>query len=90
MFLSNSRYANLPQVTVALRGGGTATVVRLRRLPVVQGEPTVVDGNDRLDVIADRKYGDPTQFWHIADANSELEARRLVETSNRVIDVPEQ
>jgi hypothetical protein len=29
-------------------------------------------------VIAQRKYGDPTKFWHVADANTELEANNLV------------
>jgi hypothetical protein len=88
MFLPNSRYADVPQVTVALHSGATATIVRLRRLQVVDGDPHVVVGNDRLDVIADRKYSDPTKFWHVADANSELEADRLVETANRIIEVP--
>jgi hypothetical protein len=90
MFLPNSRYTDVQQSVVALRGGGTATVVRIRRLPQVTGEPTVVVGNDRLDIIADRKYSDATKFWHVADANSELEAERLVEVVNRVIEVPRQ
>lgn len=90
MFLPNSRYADVQEATVALRGGGTATVVRVRRLPVVAGEPTVVVGNDRLDVMAERRYSDATKFWHVADANSELEAGRLVETADRVIEVPRQ
>jgi hypothetical protein len=90
MFLGNSRYADVDLDQVTLAGGGTAAVVRLRRLPVVSGEPTVVKGNDRLDVIAQRTYGDATKFWHVADANTELEAARLVEPANRVIQVPRQ
>ncbi len=90
MFLPNSRYADVPQTVVTLRSGETATVVRLRRLPAVDGEATVVKGNDRLDIFADRRYGDPTKFWHVADANSELEAGRLVAQPNRVIEVPRQ
>ncbi|MND08690.1 hypothetical protein D3C83_314850 [compost metagenome] len=38
-----------------------------------------VKGTDRLDLMAHRKYQDGTKFWHIADANTELEASRLVE-----------
>jgi hypothetical protein len=87
MFLSNSRYADVPQAQAQVRGE-VVTVVRLRRLPEVAGDPTVVKGNDRLDVIAQRNYADPTWFWHVADANSELEAARLVATANRVIEVP--
>lgn len=89
MFLSSSRYAGVAQDVVTVRGVAV-TVVRLRRLPAVDGDSTVVVGNDRLDVIADRRYGDPTWSWHVADANTELEARRLVETPNRVIEVPGQ
>jgi hypothetical protein len=88
MFLDNSRYANVQQSVVTLRNGASVTIVRLRRLPVVNGEPFVVVGTDRLDVIADRNYTDPTKFWHVADANSELEASELVATTNRVIAVP--
>jgi hypothetical protein len=88
MFLPNSRYADVEQGVVTLRAGATATIVRLRRLPAVVGEPTVVKGNDRLDIFADRRYSDPTKFWHVADANSELDANRLVATPNRVIEVP--
>ena len=89
MFLANSRYADVPLAVVATRGGSVA-VVRLRRLPAVSGDPTQVVGNDRLDIIADRRYADATQFWHVADANSELEARLLVATPGRVIAVPRQ
>jgi hypothetical protein len=89
VFLPNSRYADVPEAVVPAPGGSIA-VVRLRRLPVVAGEPAVVAGNDRLDVMADRRFADPTWFWHIADANSELEAGRLVAVSGRVITVPVQ
>jgi hypothetical protein len=90
MFLPNSRYADVPKTVVTLRTGETVSVVRVRRLPTVDGEPTIVKGNDRLDIFADRRYGDPTQFWHVADANTELEAGRLVADANRVIAVPRQ
>ena len=88
--ITNSSYANVQQSVVTLHGGAIATIVRLRRLSPVDGAPTVVVGNDRLDIIADRQYDDPTMFWHVADANSELEASRLVETPDRVIEVPRQ
>lgn len=78
MFLSNSRYAKVPQVSITLPDGTTALAVQLRILPVTDGTPTTVTSNDRLDVIADRRYGDATQFWRIADANTELEANRLL------------
>lgn len=79
MFLSSSRYANLPQVeTTALPGGATVAAVKLRRLPVVVGDPTPITDADRLDIIADQEYGDATMFWHLADANTELYALNLL------------
>jgi hypothetical protein len=90
MFLANSRYARTATVQIKLRDGRVVTAVKLRRLPATPGQPRVVAGNDRLDVMAQRKYGDGTQFWHIADANSELQANDLVRTPNRVIKEPSQ
>lgn len=90
MFLSNSRYAGLPTDAVPLADGRQATVVRLRRLPATTGVPYAVRGEDRLDVLAQKKYEDPTRYWHIADANTELRAARLTETAGRVIQVPER
>jgi hypothetical protein len=63
-------------------------VVALRRLPEVEGTPTLIKANDQLDVMAQRRYGDATRFWHIADANTELEANELMQTG-RTIKVPE-
>jgi hypothetical protein len=90
MFLDNSRYVRTKRVDVTLKDGRTVTAVSLRRLPTVPGEAVVVQGNNRLDIMAQRRYGDPTQFWHIADANPELQAGDLVKVPNRVIKEPTQ
>jgi nucleoid-associated protein YgaU len=42
----------------------------------------------QLDIMSKHEYGDGTRFWHIADANTELEANALVQTSGRVIKRP--
>ena len=89
MFLENSRYAKLAQVEVKQRDGTTVKALKLRRLPATQGEPTAVLQGDRLDIMAQRRVAEPTKFWHIADANSELEAKDLVAEINRVIKVPQ-
>jgi hypothetical protein len=90
MFLKNSRYSGLP--TVAARGpraDGSVVVVKLRPLPDMPGDPTAVRAHDQLDATSERLYaGDATRYWHIADANSELEAAELTRTTGRVIDVP--
>ncbi len=89
MFLDNSRYARVAIVEVRASQGGTVKAVKLRRLPVTSGTPVSVTDQDRLDVLAQRRYGEPTWFWHIADANSELEASALTGRPRRTIVVPE-
>jgi len=95
VFLENSRYFDVKTVEAEDSTGRKVTAVKLRRLPFAAGTPTAPAGNDRLDVMAQRKYTDGTKFWHIADANTELEANNLVkpraqDKEARVISVPEQ
>lgn len=90
MILETSRYARVPRSTVRTRDGREVTALRLRRLPPTVGLPYTVTGIDRLDIIAQRRYGDATRFWHVADANTELEAGILTERPGRVINVPVQ
>ena len=77
MFLSNSRYAKTPQISLTLPDGTQITAVKLRATPLTPGDVTPLNSNDRLDVMAERLYEDPTRFWHIADANTELDSRLL-------------
>jgi hypothetical protein len=95
MFIESSRYFDVKTVEAETEAGRKVTAIKLRRLPYVAGAPTVVKGNDRLDVMAQRKYSDGAKFWHIADANTELEANKLVEEraqdkDARIINVPEK
>ena len=94
MFLDTSRYAGVPTTEAEDRKGRKVSAVKLRRLPYVTGTPTVLNGNDRLDVIAQRKYSDGAKFWHVADANTELQANDLTkprpnDKETREINVPE-
>jgi nucleoid-associated protein YgaU len=86
-FLKSSRYAKLPTVEVAVDDKRTSTVVKLRRLPIEDGEPRVIADHDRLDIIANEVYGESTQYWHIADANTEVDAADLIQVG-RTIRVP--
>lgn len=79
MFDANSRYIKCPVVEVETAKGKKVNAVKLRRLPFTPGDLTEVKGTDRLDIMAHRQYKDGTKFWHIADANTELEANDLVE-----------
>jgi hypothetical protein len=78
MIDANSRYIKCPVVEVETAKGQKANAVKLRRLPYVPGKLTQIKGTDRLDIMAHRKYADGTKFWHVADANTELEANDLV------------
>jgi hypothetical protein len=90
MFLDNSRYARVTQSLVRTGAGREVALVRLRRLPATNGEAYTVQGNDRLDVLAQRRYADPTKFWHIGDANTELYVPVLLARVLRIIRVPGQ
>ena len=88
MFLKNSRYYGLSTVIAHDRSGREVEAVKRRPLPATDGDPRTVAGHDQLDVISDAQYRDATRYWHIADANSELETEELVRTAGRVIAVP--
>ena len=83
-FLPSSRYAQLATVDVPGPNGRTVTIVKLRRLPATDGEVTVIAPHDRLDILAHERYGDSTEFWHIADANTELDAAELAQPNNTI------
>lgn len=87
MFTKNSRYYNLEIVSGCDR---RIRAVKLRRLPKTPGAPVTIKDNHQLDVMSERRYRDATRFWHIGDANTELEANELVRTTGRIVRVPEK
>ncbi len=88
MFLPNSRYAKVATVATVTSTGESVTALKLRRLTPVSGDPQMVQAGDRLDLFAQERTGDATQFWHIADANSALDQRTLVEPVGDTVIVP--
>jgi hypothetical protein len=90
MFTESSRYFQLRTVDAKAADGRDVKAVVLRRLPFVPGRPVVVRDNDRLDVMAERAFKDAALFWHIADANTDLDSRDLVAETGREILVPEK
>lgn len=88
MFLPNSRYAQLATVTDQLATGEEVVALKLRRLTPVGGMPRRVQSGDRLDLVAQQISGDATQFWHIADANTALDSRKLVAVPGDSLQVP--
>jgi hypothetical protein len=89
MFLDNSRYAKQPTAEVTTPDGRTVNALTLRTLPAVSGDPHTVVDHDRLDLLASDTYGDSTKFWHIADANTALDAaRELTAKTGDTLDLP--
>ncbi|HEX9781658.1 MAG TPA: hypothetical protein VGA56_02870 [Opitutaceae bacterium] len=88
MFLENSRYAKVLTVETTAADGRAVTALKLRTLPAPAGEPYAVKDNDQLDVFAHRVTADGTKFWHIADANTALEASSLLSETGATIQVP--
>ncbi len=88
MFLDKSRYAKVEQEQTETRAGRPVTAIKLRRLAPVDGDNHAVKDNDRLDLLAHASYGDGTRFWHIADANTALQANELVAETGAVLKLP--
>ena len=88
MLLDSSRYAKVALDEVRTRDGRSVVALRLRRLPSVTGDPHVVRDDEHLDALAHEQYGDGARFWHIADANTELQAGELLAETGRTIGVP--
>lgn len=94
MFSRGSRYELISTSTVMQRqADGTVREVRLahrRFLPeldqhLLVAQHTVAPG-ERLDLLAARYLGDPTQYWRLCDANGVVHPDEL-EALGRVIDV---
>jgi len=88
MFLKNSRYYGIETVEAKDRSGRTVTAVKLRKLQAAHGDLVTISEGYQMDVTSERNYKDPTRYWHIADANTELEANELVRKPGRTIRVP--
>jgi len=69
-----SRYATTPVLIVDDSRAGPHPLLDLRATPAapasLQLTPT---DSDRLDLLAWRFYRDPTRFWRICDATSQLD-----------------
>jgi len=87
MFLKSSRYYGLPTHRVRV-DGRDAALLNWRRLPATTGDATLVRPHDQLDATAEQRYADATRYWHIADANSALQAHELTEVPGSEIRIP--
>jgi hypothetical protein len=85
LFDQTSRYYNIEEakLNVLDADGNSRTVLYKRRrfIPSANSMTTLVEHTfiqgDRLDNIAAKYIGDPTQFWQICDANGVLHPEEL-------------
>lgn len=95
MFDVTSRYYNIkaPKMDISV-GDGTRRAVRYvqrRIIPPADTSVTIIEHtvieSDRVDTIAARYLGDPTQFWLICDVNNVLCPNDLTDIIGRVIKI---
>ncbi len=85
MFEDDSRYARLAiRIRTDAQGREQAYVSRR----IIPGDPQIagavrVQEGDRLDLLANRVYGDPRAFWRIADANPDPAPEALADAPGR-------
>lgn len=93
MFDRTSRYSEVEtgELQRVAQDGSTITLRYKRRRPIPRpethlllAEHVVVDG-DRLDNIAARYTGDPTQFWRLCDANGVFHPDDLVAEPGTIV-----
>lgn len=86
-----SRYHDA-EIAVHRRDDGTEVRYTRRRLiPKPEGDTGthVVNAGERPDHLAQRYFGDPDQWWRIADANPVLDPRELTTEPGTTIDIPD-
>ncbi|MEV7731559.1 LysM domain-containing protein [Streptomyces sp. NPDC088921] len=93
MFDQSSRYRDVPLATYADDQGSVRVWVTLR-VPPAKGATIgyLARPQDRVDLLADRAYGDPGAWWHIADANPATVAdgpHELTATPGARIELPQ-
>ncbi|MFQ5525102.1 MAG: hypothetical protein ACE5GX_02465 [Thermoanaerobaculia bacterium] len=87
MFGHTSRYYSLED-HVLLTGDGRQIVYRARRLiPRNTGRQllaeTVVNTEDRPDLIANRALGQPEQFWQVCDSSAIMDPHEMTARPGR-------
>ena len=92
-FPTDSRYYGSSTLQYTAPNGQTITYLARRFVPQ-PGAPNfatvathVIQGGDRLDLLAAKYLGDPLMFWLICDANGTLCPEQLVATPGTTINI---
>ncbi|GHA89714.1 MULTISPECIES: LysM peptidoglycan-binding domain-containing protein [Streptomyces] len=89
----SSRYHDAEIGVHRMPDGTEVRYTKRRLLPALdeaarESAPHTVSSGDRPDLLAQRYFGDPGQWWQIADANPVLDPHELTEEAGRTIAVP--
>jgi len=89
MLPPTSRYASVGTTTLTSADGTTVVYLERRFVPhpdsLTQNSTHTVITGDRLDLIANAKIGDPSQWWQVADANRAMWPEDLTATVGAVL-----
>ncbi|MET8326587.1 hypothetical protein [Streptomyces sp. NPDC005181] len=88
-----SRYHDAEIGVHRLPDGTEVRYTKRRLLPPLsesadETAPHAVSSGERPDHLGQRYFGDPGQWWQIADANSVLDPQELTAEPGRTIDIP--
>jgi nucleoid-associated protein YgaU len=88
VFFKGSRYAKVPEQTIADANGRTIRYKTTRFIPdATASSGHRVTNDERLDHIAWQHYRDAERFWRICDANRVLQPEDLLEEA-AIIGIP--
>ena len=92
MFVKGSRYDYVKEYRPCDRKGNRNKVKAIRFIhkPAVSAFSYTVKAGDRLDLLANTYYGDPTKFWLICDANDALFPHDLLIVPGKKIVIPQE
>ena len=91
LYTPSSRYYQQKVVSTITNGGRSVIALNLRIIPPTTSRKIILKETDRLDIIAQELYDNPTKFWHIADVNCVLDVNELITDirGTKTIKVPE-
>lgn len=73
MIDANSRYADSQLITIKKDGRNVVVITPSQAQSYTFSYVSyLVNGGDRIDLIANAFYDDPSQWWRISDANPEI------------------
>ncbi|MEV7084831.1 hypothetical protein AB0O07_02815 [Streptomyces sp. NPDC093085] len=89
----DSRYHDAAMSVHVREDGTEVRYVGRRLLPAIDpGQPVnsvhTVSSGERVDQLGQRYFGDPGQWWQIADANPVLDPRELTAEPGSSLEVP--